>query len=296
MEPVLAALRGIHKRYGSTVALAGIDLELRRGELLALLGGNGAGKTTAIGILLGLLRADAGSVALCGGTPGQRAARARVGAMLQTGGVPDTLRVGELLDLFGSYYPAPLPVAEAARMAGVGDLLRRPYRKLSGGQQRRVQFGLAVVGRPDLLVLDEPTVGLDIEARQAFWDGLRGLVRAGTGVLLTTHWLEEAQALADRVAVLARGRLVAMDTLAGLQARGGERRVSCRTRLAAAQVASWPGVSEVRAGRDGELALVAADAEAVVRRLLDGDPGLSGLEVRRGSLADRFLELTSEAA
>ncbi|MBX3726404.1 MAG: ABC transporter ATP-binding protein [Xanthomonadales bacterium] len=296
MEPVLAELRGIHKRYGSTIALTGVDLELRRGELLVLLGGNGAGKTTAIGILLGLLRADAGSVALCGGSPDQRAARAQVGAMLQTGGVPETLRVGELLDLFGSYYPAPLPVAEAARMAGVGDLLDRPYRKLSGGQQRRVQFGLAVVGRPALLVLDEPTVGLDIEARHGFWEGLRALVRAGTGVLLTTHWLEEAQALADRVAVLARGRVVAVDTLAGMQARGGERRVTCRTRLAPTQVAAWPGVSEVRTGDDGCLALMAADAEAVVRRLLERDPDLSDLEVRRSGLAERFLELTSEAA
>lgn len=296
MQPVLAALRGIHKRYGYTVALAGVDLELRRGELLVLLGGNGAGKTTAIAILLGLLRADAGSVALFDGTPVQRAMRARVGAMLQTGGVPDTLRVAELLDLFGSYYPAPMPVAEAADLAGIGDLLQRPYRTLSGGQQRRVQFGLAVVGRPELLVLDEPTVGLDIEARHGFWERLRALVRAGTGVLLTTHWLEEAQALADRVAVLARGRVVAQDSLAGLQAADGLRRIACRTALAPARVAAWPGVVAVERGDDGLLTLQAADAEAVVRRLLERDPDLSDLEVRRTGLAERFLELTTEAA
>lgn len=296
MAEELAALRGIDKRYGGTIALAGVDLALHPGELTVLLGGNGAGKTTAIAILLGLLRPDAGSVALCGGHPGQRAARARVGAMLQTGGVPDTLRVAELLDLFGSYYPAPLPVAQAAALAGVGDLLQRSYRRLSGGQQRRVQFALAIIGRPALLVLDEPTVGLDIDARHALWDALRALVRAGTGVLLTSHWMEEAQALADRVAVLAHGRVVAHDTLAGLQAQGGRRRIACRTRLSPAQIGAWPEVGKVEAAADGLLTVHADDAEAVVRRLLEGDPDLSGLEVVRNGLAERFRELTLEAA
>jgi ABC-2 type transport system ATP-binding protein len=188
----IARLDGAVKRYGPLTALDGADLRLRHGELLALLGPNGAGKTTAIGLLLGLIRADAGRVELFGQDPQRIEARRRIGVMLQDAELPPTLRVGELLRLTASYYPAPRSRAETAELAGIADLLKRPYAKLSGGQQRRVQFALALCGRPELLFLDEPTVGMDIEARQKLWAAIRQLLAEGCSVLLTTHYLEEA--------------------------------------------------------------------------------------------------------
>src|SRR5690606_30760324 len=195
-----------HKRYGAVEALRGVDLARHAGELLALLGPNGAGKTTAIGLLLGLVRADAGSVELYGRDPQDIRARRNIGVMLQDADLPPTLRVGELLRLTASYYPAPRDLAETAALAGISDLLQRFYGKLSGGQQRRVQFALALCGNPSLLSLDEPTVGMDIQSRQALWTAVRQLVAEGCSIVLTTHYLEEPEALANRVCVMARGR------------------------------------------------------------------------------------------
>jgi ABC-2 type transport system ATP-binding protein len=295
MTDTIARLDGVHKRYGAVAALDGVDLELRRGQVLAVLGANGAGKTTAVSTLLGLVQPDRGRAELFGLAPTQLPARRRIGAMLQTAGVPDTLRVGELIDLFASYYAEPMPVAEAARLAGVADLLKRPYGKLSGGQQRRVQFALALVGRPAALFLDEPTVGLDIESRQAFWAVIRTQVAAGCAVLLTTHYLEEAEALADRVSVLAGGKVVADGSVDDLRARTVQRRISCRTELDPVAVAAWPGVTSALR-EAGRLQLTADAAEDVLRRLLAADPALAELEVRRAGLADTFIELTREAA
>ena len=217
----IARLDGAVKRYGQLTALDGADLQLQRGELLALLGPNGAGKTTAIGLLLGLIRADAGVVQLFGQDPQRIEARRRIGVMLQNAELPPTLRVGELLRLTASYYPNPRALQETAELAGIADLLKRPYAKLSGGQQRRVQFALALCGRPELLFLDEPTVGMDIEARQKLWAAIRQLLAEGCSVLLTTHYLEEAEALADRVCVMAHGRMVHEGTVEALRAQSG---------------------------------------------------------------------------
>src|SRR5690606_30056858 len=197
------------------------------GELLALLGPNGAGKTTAIGLLLGLLQADAGEVSLCGRAPQDLAARRAVGLMLQSAGIPETLKVGELLDLTRSYYPEPRSIADCVALAGLDGLLDRRYGKLSGGQQRRVQFALALCGRPRVLFLDEPTTGLDIEARQGLWKAIRELVADGCAVLLTTHYLEEAEALADRVVVLNNGRVVATGSVQEIRAHVAQRRIRC---------------------------------------------------------------------
>ncbi|WP_447733230.1 ABC transporter ATP-binding protein [Rhodanobacter soli] len=290
----IARLDGAIKRYGRLTALDGADLQLHRGELLALLGPNGAGKTTAIALLLGLIRADAGSVELFGQDPQRIEARRRIGVMLQNAELPPTLRVGELLRLTASYYPAPRALAESAELAGVADLLGRPYAKLSGGQQRRVQFALALCGRPELLFLDEPTVGMDIEARQKLWAAIRQLVAEGCSVLLTTHYLEEAEALADRVCVMSRGRVIHEGTVEELRARVALKRVRCLSTLPADTVRGWPEVSEVR--RENErLHIAAAEAEAVVRRLLDADPLLRELEVQRAGLAEAFTELTRDA-
>ena len=292
-EPI-ARLDGAIKRYGPLTALDGVNLQLQRGELLALLGPNGAGKTTAIGLLLGLLRADAGTVQLFGQDPRQIEARRRIGVMLQNAELPPTLRVGELLRLTASYYPAPRTVTEAAELAGVSDLLKRPYAKLSGGQQRRVQFALALCGRPELLFLDEPTVGMDIEARQKLWAAIRQLLAEGCSVLLTTHYLEEAEALADRVCVMARGRMIHEGTVEELRARVALKRIRCLSALSVDMLRGWPEISELRREND-RLHIAAADAETVVRRLLAADPELRELEVQRAGLAEAFTELTRDA-
>jgi ABC-2 type transport system ATP-binding protein len=290
----VARLIGTIKNYGALRALDGVDLMLQRGELLALLGPNGAGKSTAIGLLLGLIRADAGTVELFGQDPQNIDARRRIGVMLQSAALPPVLRVGELLRLTSSYYPAPRTVQESAEMAGIVDLLKRPYAKLSGGQQRRVQFAMALCGRPELLFLDEPTVGMDIEARQKLWVAIRQLVAEGCAVVLTTHYLEEAETLADRVCVMAQGKVISEGSVDDLRARVALKRVRCITHLDPQQLAAWPEVAEAR--RDGtRVWMSTANAEALVRRLLDADVSLSELEVQRAGLAEAFTELTREA-
>lgn len=293
-NPPIARLAGAVKRYGPLTALDGADLEVRPGELLALLGPNGAGKTTAIALLLGLIRADAGSVQLFGVDPQAIEPRRRIGVMLQNAELPPTLRVGELLRLTASYYPNPRSLQESAELAGVTDLLKRPYAKLSGGQQRRVQFALALCGRPELLFLDEPTVGMDIEARQQLWATIRRLIGEGCAVLLTTHYLEEAEALADRVCVMAHGRVIHESTVDALRARVALKRIRCISSVDSLVVGSWPSVSDAQL-RQGRLHVTTAEAEIVVRRLLAADPQLSELEVQRAGLAEAFTELTREA-
>ena len=291
----VARLANAVKRYGQTQALAGVDLEVHRGEVLALLGPNGAGKTTAISLLVGLQQADAGSASLFDSAPTALAARRRIGAMLQTTSLPETLTVGELIDLFRNYYARPRTVADVVALAGIDDLLDRRYAKLSGGQQRRAQFALAICGRAELLFLDEPTTGLDIDARETMWRAIRQLVAEGCAVVLTTHYLEEAEALADRVVVLAQGRIVAQGTVAEIRARVASRRIRCVTTLADAAIALWPEVRSV--ARDGGRVEIVTDAaEMVVRQLLFEDAQLSELEVRRAGLAEAFVEITKEAA
>ena len=291
----VAQLTAARKRYGAVDALDGVDLAVHPGELVALLGPNGAGKTTAVSLLLGLTSPDSGRATLFGQAPQTLAARQRSGVMLQSAGVPDTLSVLELITLTRSYYPDPLSIADTVLAAGIVDLLRRRYGKLSGGQQRRVQFALALCGRPQMLFLDEPTTGLDIEARQALWAAMRACVAAGCAVLLTTHYLEEAEALADRVVVLAHGRVVADGSVGEVRARVSQRRIRCVSTLSLGQIGAWPEVRDVH--RDGDRVEIVTDAaEAVVRQLLFEDSALRELEVQRAGLAEAFVEITREAA
>jgi ABC-2 type transport system ATP-binding protein len=288
----LAALRGARKCYGALTALDGVDLAVRPGEVLAVLGANGAGKTTALGLLTGRLSPDEGAVELFGADPRDPAVRRGIGVMLQDGGLADTVRVAEHLRLFSSYYADPRPLAETLALAGLQDLARRPYAELSGGQQRRVQFALAICGRPPLLFVDEPTVGLDVESRRNFWSVLRRLRHEGTAIVLTTHYLEEADALADRIVLLGRGRVLAQDTPAGLKARAAGKRVRARSAVSAAEIASWPGVSRVQAD-EGRMDVTSADVEGLLRRWLAADAGLAELEVRPLNLEEAFLSLTA---
>jgi ABC-2 type transport system ATP-binding protein len=212
-----ADLTSVTKRYGETEALRGLSFSVRPGEILALLGSNGAGKTTAVRTLLGLVRPDGGEVRVFGQDPRNRPARERVGAMLQVARVPETLRVREHVELFSSYYPSPMPFAEIVEAAGLHGIERRLFGQLSGGQQKRVLFALAICGNPGLLILDEPTVGLDVEARRSLWKQIRLFVAGGRSVLLTTHYLAEAEALADRIVVMDRGRVAATGTPAEIR-------------------------------------------------------------------------------
>ena len=289
----LAKLDNVSKRYGNLVALKDLNLTVNAGQILALLGPNGAGKTTAVSLLLNLIEADSGQVSLFGHPPQERTARQRIGVMLQSADLPETLRVAELIKLTQSYYPQPRALNELCAMAGIADLLQRSYGKLSGGQQRRVQFALAICAKVDILFLDEPTVGMDIEAREALWRTLRTLVAQGCAVVLTTHYLEEAEALADQVMVIAQGCVIAEGSVEAIRARVALRRIRCVSSLKISDLQQWPEIDSV--AQDGErLSIQTLHAEAVTRRLLQDDATLHQLEIKRAGLAEAFIELTRE--
>src|SRR5271155_3816962 len=288
----IAQVAQVSKSYGSVQALDAVDFTIRAGEVVALLGPNGAGKSTLVRLLLGLASPTRGRVTVFGGDPKDPATRERVGAMLQVGGVPSTMKVREHIDLFSSYYPHPLPMAEVIEMAGLQGIERRQFGELSGGQKQRVLFALALCGDPDLLFLDEPTVGLDVEARRGFWEQIRKLVARGKTVLLTTHYLEEADALADRVVVINRGEIIAQGTPAEIKAKTSGRRIRCMSSLDIEMVRGLPGVIEGRRDREG-LEIRARSAEPILRELLMRDERLSGIEVTSAGLEEAFLALTS---
>ncbi|MBV8809485.1 MAG: ABC transporter ATP-binding protein [Acidobacteriaceae bacterium] len=291
----VAELSQVTKRFGTITALDGLSLQVQPGELLTILGPNGAGKTTAISLLLGLQQPNSGSALLFGKSPLCVEARREIGVMMQEVGLAPELRLREHIDLVGSYYPAPLTPAEVVEFTHTASLADRPYGKLSAGQKRQVQFALAICGRPKLLFLDEPTVGLDVQAREMIWEAVRALINQGCSIVLTTHYLEEAEALADRVAVLAKGRLIASGTVSEMRALVVRTRISCLTALAAEQVMVWPGVGSAHRDRD-RLHITTSNPETVVRQLLAADDDLQELEVRRAGLSDVFTELTQEAA
>jgi ABC-2 type transport system ATP-binding protein len=283
----VAELQGVHKRYGKVDALQGVDLELWPGELLALLGPNGAGKTTAVGILLGQRRPDAGSARLFGRDPTLPAARRPVGATLQESGFPDNLTVAEVVDLVRVHYPDPAPTRELLDRFGLAEVAGRRAGGLSGGQTRRLAVALAFAGRPRAVVLDEPTTGLDVEARHRLWEVVRAFVADGGTVLLTTHYLEEAQALASRVVVIAGGQVIAQGSVDDITGRAGLSRVHLR----APSLPELPGVTHVEAS-NGSYTLYTADPDGLVRALALQGVAFTGLRVERASLEEAFLQLT----
>jgi ABC-2 type transport system ATP-binding protein len=290
-----ASLEAVCKNYGEVLALRNVNFAVRSGEVVALLGPNGAGKTTAVKLLLGLMQPNAGKVRVQGGDPTNPENRMRTGAMLQIGRVPETLRVREHIDLFSSYYSKPLPFKDVVAAAGLEKFVDRKFGDLSGGQRQRVLFALAICGDPDLLLLDEPTVGLDVEARRALWDEIRNLVERGKTTLLTTHYLEEADALADRIAVINQGTIIAEGTPAEIKTQTSGKRIRCVTTLGTASLRQISGVTEVREDREA-VEIHAIEAEPVVRELLARDPRLSGLEITSAGLEEAFLALTQDNA
>jgi ABC-2 type transport system ATP-binding protein len=291
----LAELSGVSKSFGKTKALNGLDLQVREDELFALLGPNGAGKTTAISLMLGLQEPDSGSARLFGKSPRFTETRRQIGVMMQEVFFAAELRVREQIELIASYYPSPLTtdaVMELTRTTSLADL---PYGKLSGGQKRQAQFAMAICGRPRLLFLDEPTAGLDVQARKMMWATLRELVKQGCSIVLTTHYLEEAEALADRVAVLKQGRVIASGSVNEMRSLVTRKKISCTTSLTVEEIRLWPEVESVTRERE-QLQIVTNNSETVVRQLLVSDIHLHELEVRRAGLAEAFAQITQEVA
>src|SRR4051794_24041190 len=258
-------LEGLHKSYGTVHAVRGVDLDIAPGETVALLGPNGAGKSTTIDMLLGLSRPDAGSVDIFGLTPQQAIAQGAIGAMLQTGGLIQGLTVRELLVMMAALYPNPLPVDQVLNSCGIEDLATRRTQSLSGGQTQRVRAAMALVSDPDLLVLDEPTVAMDVEARHAFWAAMRAFAASGRTVVFATHYLEEADLYADRIVLMSQGRIVADGPANEIKATVGRRNI--RATLPDARLdllGDLPGVAT--ADRRGSAVLLSCnDSDQAIR-------------------------------
>lgn len=288
MTAAVASLDHASKRFGAVAALADVSFEIPRGAVVALLGANGAGKTTALSLLLGLRRPDEGSARLFGADPRQPEARRKLGSTPQESAFPPTLRVEEVLELVAAHYEQPGSTAEIVRQFLLDEVARRQTGGLSGGQRRRLALALALVGSPELLVLDEPTTGLDVESRRATWEALRAYVAGGGTILLTTHYLEEAEALATSIVVVERGRVLAEGSVAEIRARAGLGRVRFRSELLP------PGACAERTVDDGTtITIQSRDPSATVRELVLAGARLEGLTVEPLPLEDVLRQIST---
>ena len=285
-------LINVSKRFGDVQALQDVSFTVKAGEVVAMLGPNGAGKTTSISIMLGTRRATAGQARLFGMHPRDLRARRRIGVMLQESGVPGMLKVGEIVELFGSYYPAPLPAAQAIAMAGLEEKAKSLVKDLSGGQRQRLYLALAVCGNPDTLFLDEPTVGMDVEGRRRFLQEIANLAAKGRTVVLTTHYLEEADQLARRVIVIDRGRIIADSTPAEIKSRVAGKRITFNTtnHLAESQFDGLPLTGHKI--EDREVRLLTNEPERVLRELFSRGIEMHDLEVAGADLEEAFVAMT----
>jgi ABC-2 type transport system ATP-binding protein len=301
----VASLAHLTKRYANGVlALDDLSLSLHRGEIVALLGPNGAGKSTAVKLMMGLSAPTSGAVRVFNADPRHTATRLRTGVMLQVGKAPEMLRVREHLNIFRGYYPNPMPYADIVRAAGLDGIESRMFGELSGGQKQRVLFALALAGDPDLLFLDEPTVGLDIEARRGMWTQIRSLAARGKTILLTTHYLEEADALSHRIIVINKGRVICEGTPAEVKSLGAAstgastsrtlKIIRCITGLSTATLLAIPGVTTAEFSA-AVTTIHSTQPEQTLRELLALDESLHSLEVASPALEDAFLALTANS-
>ncbi|MGJ9373345.1 ABC transporter ATP-binding protein [Nesterenkonia sp. CF4.4] len=289
-----ASLRGVTRRFGSVTALEDVTLDLQPGELVGMLGPNGAGKSTLLQLISGIRRPTAGTVELFGEDPRLPRARVQLGTTPQETGLPATLRVREIVDFVAGHYPDPMPRSEVLGRFGIADLQRRQIGGLSGGQKRRLAVALSLVGRPRLVLLDEPTTGLDVDARHVLWDAVREYHDSGACLVVTSHYLEEIQALAERVIVIDSGRVLADENLESVLAKVDVRQVRLRLdRADPSAAAALERLDGVLSVEHGDLStLVTRDADATVRALVHARIPFAGLEVRGASLEDAFLTLT----
>jgi ABC-2 type transport system ATP-binding protein len=289
-------LLGLTKSFASPAgpvhAVRGIDVEIRAGETVALLGPNGAGKSTTIDMLLGLLPPDGGAVSVFGRTPGDAISEGAIGAMLQTGSLLRDLSVRELLDMMASLYPTPLGVDEVIELARIGEIADRRTQRLSGGETQRARFAVALVSNPALLVLDEPTVAMDVESRHTFWDSMRGFAARGKTIVFATHYLEEADANADRAVLMAHGSIVADGPTTEIKAMVGLRTI--RATLPDADTSELEGLAGVNAAerRGQAIVLHCGDSDAAIRALLAAYPDVRDIEITGAGLEQAFLQLT----
>ena len=291
MEYVLE-VRGLVHRYGDHTALAGVDLTVKSGECVALLGPNGAGKTTLVRNVIGLIEGKADLIEVAGGNPRSAETRRRLGVVQQAVGFPRSLTVGEIVGGAAARRGCPPEAAsQAIAEMGLAGLEKRRAAKLSGGQQQRLQLAMGLVADPILLVLDEPTEGLDVEARRRFWNTIRRRLDNGAGVLITTHLVDEAAAVADRVVVVDRGRVVAVGTPDELRRTLPDRRISVQTKVPVSVIRALDSVEAVEL-RDGRSVITTTDSEQVVRTLLDLDPEASDLTVATASLEEVLVAMT----
>jgi ABC-2 type transport system ATP-binding protein len=287
-------LRDLTKSFGPVAAVRGLDLDIGPGEIVAVLGPNGAGKSTTTEMILGITTPDRGSVRVFGSDPRKAVQSGRVGALLQAGALLQEATVRDVLRLMHGLHLHPLPLGEVIERADVGGILGTKTDKLSGGQAQRVRYALAIMPDPDLLILDEPTVGMDVEIRRAFWASMRDFSGDGRTVLFTTHYLDEADAAAERIVVLDEGRLVADGTGAEIKARVADKTVSLAAdSVDPARVTALPGVLRWETA-GARLLLHTPDSDALLRRLLAVEPRVRDLEISSARLEDAFLALTTK--
>ncbi|WP_283134490.1 ABC transporter ATP-binding protein [Rhizohabitans arisaemae] len=287
MAEILARTVEVTRKYGDVTALDQVSLDIRAGEVVGLLGPNGAGKSTLVNLFAGLRKPTSGRVELLGGSPTDPARRRGIGVTPQETGLPPTLRVGECADFVAAHFPDPVGRGELLDRFGLGDLAKRQIGGLSGGQKRRLAVALAFIGRPRLVFLDEPTTGLDVEARRTLWDGIRRFHAEGGTVVLTSHYLEEIEALAERVVVIGGGRVLTDDTMDAVRGLVGIRRVT----LTASGLPELTGVLGVE--QEGTRThLLTADSDALVRELVLSGAPFADLEIRPTSLEEAFLTIT----
>ncbi|MDO6840745.1 ABC transporter ATP-binding protein [Paraglaciecola chathamensis] len=288
---VIASARGVTKRFNGKTALHDINLDICSGQVLAILGANGAGKTTLINILLGRLNVDAGEVSVFGYPAGSLPAKRRAGVLLQVAALPETLKIKEHIQLFQSYYPQPMAYQKVIEYAGLQEMQHRYSKKLSGGEKQRLLFALSICGNPKLLFLDEPSVGMDVEARKGLWQAILDLKKSGTAIVLTTHYLEEADSLADDIVLLKQGEIIQRGSTSQIKASASHTRIRFSTTTSTHyDYGTIKGVEHARvSGKFTELA--SSNVNQTLKELLSQLPDIQDLTVSSVALEDAFIQL-----